>query len=392
MPRNQNAPAIDDAVLLQACFGSGDEGRRAFETCATCDSREIGDAASRLLPLLFRRWGRSYDNSLTQLAHKTYLTVWRQNRQRWEEIASLAAEFGKAGIEFMLLKGAALMLRHYGGHGLRSMGDFDLLIHPECAGRAVRILIEKGWRGEEGATAESILRQSRVRHAWQFLKEAAVQKTPRGSAAIDEQNCDLHWRPLARCYHPAVAEMFWTSAETVRVDGVPVKVPCPTDQFFHVSVHAMHWEWRRNLYWVADAMTILADTEIDWERARLLAAKSDMRVRFRLALAQLVRYFPSAIPSYAIPERLHDAREWEEREYRLLQKPCPLGFIDSAAWHAYNYRRLRPFDPAWCGKPVWLGFPQYLAVFLDVSNPLDFAAQLWKQGKARGRRADHIPE
>ena len=95
-------PGIDYAELLQACFGAGEESRRAFEACAACDYSQIADATRRLLPLLYRPWRDAYDNGLIELAHKTYLTVWRQNRERWGEIASLAVKFGSAGIEFML--------------------------------------------------------------------------------------------------------------------------------------------------------------------------------------------------------------------------------------------------------------------------------------------------
>ena len=41
------------------------------------------------------------------------------------------------------------------------------------------------------------------------------------------------------------------------------------------------------------------------------------------------------------------AAGWERREYRLLLKPCPLGVYDSIAWHAYHFRRIRPFDDGW---------------------------------------------
>jgi hypothetical protein len=246
------------------------------------------------------------------------------------------------------------------------MGDFDLLIHHSDLDPAVGALSRAGWSAEEGCSAASIQRQSRVRHAWQFLRGA--------------ENCDLHWRPLARCYAPEIDRMFWSAAETVTLDGQAVKIPCPTDQFFHVSVHAMHWEWTPNLYWIADAMTVLRDAAPEWPRAAALAAASNMQVRFREALLVLASQFDLDIPAHALAA---NGPSWERREHSLMQKPCPLGPLDSVAWHLYNFRRLRPFDPAWRKTPVWAALPQYLSAFLDAPNWHVLMARLWAQYRFR---------
>ena len=284
-------------------------------------------------------------------------------------IASLLRDFEKAGIECMLLKGAALTLRHYRDYGLRSMGDFDVLVHQEDIEPSVRVLFRNGWTAEGGCTIDAIRRQSRVRHAWQFLRDGT-------------QNCDLHWQPLARCYSPRIAEMFWQQAETVKLDDRVVSLPCPTDQFFHACVHAMHWEWTPNVYWVADALTVLRDSEIDWERAAVLAAASSMRVYFSRALATLVSQFGNAMPALAEEDA---APEWERREYALMQKRCPLGFADSIAWHFYHFRRIRHFDARWREAPMPIGFAQYLAAFLDAPTWPALFTGLWAQAKLRAR-------
>lgn len=358
--------------LLRACFGEGEEGRCALEACIALQNAGSGQwdaAARRLLPVLYRRWGATERNGLIDLAHRVYLATWQQNRERMAHLASVLREFDRAGIECMLLKGAALTLRHYRDFGLRTMGDFDLLIHPHDIEAAVRLLLQNGWRAEEGCSTEAILRQSRVRHAWQVLHG-------------ETQNCDLHWRPLARCNSPQVAEAFWRASETVGLDGHAVKVPCPTDQLFHVCVHAMHWEWTPNLYWVADALTVLGDAEIDWGRAAGLAAGSNMGTPFTQALATLASEFHYAVPERALAV---EVAAWERREYALMQKPCPLGLFDSASWHIHHFRRLRPFDPRWSEVPVWIGFPQYVAAFLDAPDWRTLLAKLWAEVRRRAR-------
>ncbi len=356
--------------ILKACFGNAEESRRALDECADIDPEGIDPATRRLLPILYARSASADRSALMELAHRAYLTTWRQNHERMVQVAATVASFRAVGIDCMLLKGAALTLRHYRDYGVRTMGDFDLLIHHEHLEGAVQVLLENGWAAEDGCGVASIMRQARVRHAWQFSRGVT-------------ESCDLHWRPLAHCYSPRIAEMFWDGAEAVGVAGEQLKVPCPTGQFFHVCVHAMHWEWTPNMYWVADALTVLAGGEVDWDRAAVLAANAGMRVRFARALFVLASQFHADVPG-----RLLDVpgTGWEQREFALLQKPCPLGYLDSVAWHRYHFRRLRPFDPRWRTLPAFVGFPQYLAAFLDAETWPAALQKLWPQLKLRAVR------
>jgi hypothetical protein len=172
----------------------------------------------------------------------------------------------------------------------------------------------------------------------------------------------------------------------VVLDGRVVKLPCPADQLFHVCVHAMHWEWTPNLYWVADALTVLRDVELDWDRAAALAVSAGMRIRFTQALAILESEFHAVIPGNGLGGHV---ASWERREYSLMQKPCPLGVFDSVAWHVYHFRRIRPFDTKWREMPAWRGFAQYLETFLDALNLQSLLAKVWEQLKLRRRTVRH---
>ena len=360
---------FDPGQILTACFGDGDDSRRAYRACLAFEPGEIATATGRLLPFVYRRWGASDRNGLIEAAHRAYLATWQRNRERMAQAAAVLGEFERAGIECMLLKGAALTLRNYRDYGLRGMGDFDLLIHRGDLDRAAGLLLRNGWRAEEGRSLEAIQRHSRVGHACQFSRSGG-------------QNCDLHWHPLIRCYSPQVAEMFWRAAETVDLAGHAVKVPCQTDQLLHVCVHGLHWERPPNLYWMADAITVLRGGELDWDRAAALATRSNMRALFAHALLVLAARFRIAVPGKIFDL---DAPAWELREYALMQKPCPLNLSDRLAWHRYHFRRLRPFDRQWSEAPFWLGFPQYLSTFRDTAAWRSFAARLWLKLKARSR-------
>ena len=355
--------------LLLACFGAEPEASRALD--ALSSSLAPGSPEPVVwgfLPLLYRRWP-SAANELILEGRKVYLALWRQNRERMESLAALVTEFRKVGVSCLVLKGAALALRYYRDLGVRSMRDFDLLVPEKDLEAAMVGLREMGYAAEGDYTMPAILRRARVGHAWQFF-------------SADGQSCDLHWRPVVRCYSPEVTRLFRDSAETAPLADITVAVLAPTDQLFHVCAHGLQWDWVPPIRWIADALTVLREA-IDWDRIFRLATEASMRARLASALGYLRRRFEAAVPP-AILERLeHAAPGWERREHRLLQKPCPLGYFDSIAWHAYNFRRLRPFDTEWRNSPVWVAFPQYLGTFLDAAGWRSLAAKGWIQVKQR---------
>ncbi len=345
-------PTPLEEQLLLACFAPEEAAGAALEGC----SREWTGAgwepaAMQLLPLVYRRWP-AVENHLVELGRRAYLANWKRNRERMAQLAEIAARFRQEGIRWMALKGVALALRQYADLGLRAMADLDILIRPEDVGRAATLLNRAGYRAEEDATPGAILRQTRVRHAWQFFGEP-------------DWNFDLHWRPVNRCYSPDVTRLFWEGAEAARFGEHEILAPSSSDQMFHVCVHGLQWDWTRKVRWIGDALCILREP-IDWERVRRLAEWAGMSFRLANALAFLGDRFGAPIPP-DLPGRLTQAASnWEIGEYRLLLKPCPLGVIDSIAWHAYHFWRIRPFDDGWRRAPLALALPRYVAAFLDA--------------------------
>lgn len=354
--------------LLLACFAAEPIALRAVDALSSslaADSHE--PTVSGLLALLYRRWP-SLESGLVQEGRKAYLTLWRQNHERLQRLADLMLEFQKLGIECVVLKGAALALRYYRDLGVRGMRDFDILVSEQDLEAAIARLQELGYSADGDFPARAILRQTRVGHAWQF--------------SANGQSCDLHWRPVVRCYSPDVTRMFRDSAETAPLGDTTVAVLSPTDQLFHVCAHGLQWDWNPPIRWIADALTVLREP-IDWERMFRLATASCMRTRLASALDYLRIRFEAPVPP-AITERLEQAAPgWEAREHGLLQKPCPLGTFDSVSWHVYHFRRLRPFDPDWRSAPLWVAFPQYLETFLGANGWPEFARKLWPELKVR---------
>jgi hypothetical protein len=347
-------PTPVEEQMLLACFAPDEDASAALERCSRgWAEAKLEAAATPLLPLIYRRW-QAVENRVVELGRKAYLANWKRNRERLAEFGGIADRLREKGIRWMALKGMALALRQYADLGLRPMGDVDLLIHAEDLLRAVEVLDGAGYRAEEDAAPDAILRQARVRHAWQFFGGA-------------EWNLDLHWRPVNRCYAPEVTRSFWEGAETVRFGDREMLTPSPSDQMFHVCVHGLQWDWTRKVRWICDALVVLREA-VDWERVRQLAEGAGMQFRLANALAFLRESFGAPIPP-DLPGRLREAASgWERREYRLLLKPCPLAVGDSIAWHAYHFRRIRPYDDGWRRVNAAVGLAQYFAAFLDARD------------------------
>jgi len=60
-------------------------------------------------------------------------------------MSDVLVSFHRAGIQTILLKGAALILLHYKDPGLRPMVDFDILVPAGKAAAAIKVLTELGW-------------------------------------------------------------------------------------------------------------------------------------------------------------------------------------------------------------------------------------------------------
>ena len=361
-------PSAEQERLLRACFLSGPDALREFETWrGEVPIDQMDEVSRRLAPILVRRWdGDPLDESFAALGKWIHLAQWSQNRRRISIALSLHKTLSSAGIQCMFLKGMALLSRFCADSGLRVMGDVDFLVHGNEVVKAVEVLTAAKWIAEDNLTSNEIRRQMRVGHAWHFSRGQGEQ-------------CDMHWHPLVRCPSPSVAEGFWKGAEWVDLGGNRVLAPCATDQLFHVCAHGLQWSWTPQTRWISDAMTILTSEEsIDWQRLQELATAAKMSVRVHAALRYLHERMEAPVPKRALDRlAMHRPVAWERSEYELLQKPCPLGAVDSLRWHITNFRRIRPFDNAWSNKPGWIAFLEYLRIFLRATGARSFVTSLW---------------
>jgi hypothetical protein len=357
-------PSESQTRLLKACLADDDSWKTVWRDWRERVGGVQPDAISiKLLPLIYWKLGSTdIDDPLGELARSVYLQTLAQNLRREERLADILEHFEEAGVEGMLLKGAASSAAYYPSRGLRDMVDIDLFVRPDEVGRAWDVLIRHGWHAYLGATPGQIRGQMRVRHGWSFTRDT-------------ENEIDLHWHPVAYCYAPDVAGSFWRHARWAEVAGVAVRVPDATEQLFHVCTHAIQLMWNPSVRWIADAITILrvADGEVDWDRLGRIASAARMTIRLRVSFEYLQREFAANIPDESL-RHLTPARAaaWERKEAALHARKPPLGVWDYLRWHWWHFRRVRPFDDAWRRVPAIVGFLDYVRIW-GRAHPLERA-------------------
>jgi hypothetical protein len=176
--------------------------------------------------------------------------------QRLTEVVSALAG---AGIDVMLLKGAALGKTVYGSFAERPMGDLDLLVRPQQAEQAQELLCQSGW----------VLPERHARAVGSGFYRESQHLPPLDDAKGSGIGAELHTgvfqfgHPF--CFGP---DDLWSEAETVSIDGRTAFVPSPVHQLLHACIH---FAWAHMLKFGAwrtfrDVHALVTANRVDWER------------------------------------------------------------------------------------------------------------------------------
>ncbi len=327
-----NRPGAKQELLLQAALLNGEQALAAWKTwCSSVDLQSLDTGAYRLLPLLYHNLNRlQVKHPWLPIMRGVHRHTWVKNQTLLYEVGQLLKQFQDAGIEPLLLKGTALIVKYYDNFGLRPMDDFDVLVPRHQVNQAIEVLTEAGW--EAGFRAP---------HAQGFRKGA-------------ELKCDLHWNILFENCRQAIDDPFRQMAELADVNGVAVKVLNPTDQFLHVCVHGVRWNPLPPLRWLADAVVILNHSVIDWERLVQQAIRVGVVLPLRDALEYLKWLLGLEIPETVLSQ--------------LNQYPVPLALhLDFRAWTI-------PADQRSASLTLWA----YWREFVQWSYGADQSPHIWR--------------
>jgi Uncharacterised nucleotidyltransferase len=217
----------------------------------------------------------------------------RANRERLKHVAHIARSAEQAGIELMLLKGAALVLDLYDDPGLRPMCDIDWLIRPESAASFDKLLRDTGYK-----RGQNLLRKDFYPR---FHYEAEYLQT--GPRPV---RLDVHVRPFRPLrYHALISDdLFWnetvTVTNTVAGDRQPVVLPSPTLMLVHLACHAS-FHGADRLLWLFDIKshaTAKAD-QIDWDYLNHILRHTHLTHSAHVAFCAAESAFGEFLPSAA---------------------------------------------------------------------------------------------
>jgi hypothetical protein len=273
------------------------------------DIDQLDPGSYRLLPLLYHNLqSLQVQDPIMMKLKGVYRLTWYKNQMLFHTIAGLLRAFQNAGIETMVLKGAALTFLCYKDYGLRPMNDFDVLVHTDQAMPAIRLLQKLGWKPKDFEPHE---RYISVSYSHGFEDKSGRQ-------------FDLHWHVLSQCREAHADDDLWEKAVLTKFHDVPTNVLNPTDQLLHICVHGARWNEIPPFRWVADAIMIInsAHKEIDWNRLTVQAEKQHLI----LPLLDTLQYLRDTFEAPIAPEIIKNLQavrvpRIERMEYKIIVSP-----------------------------------------------------------------------
>ena len=143
-------------------------------------------------------------------------------------LAELLQTCAEAGLEIIVLKGAALAETIYPRPSLRPFGDIDILVRPDDASRAEALLSSLGYIPEASAWAALA--------AGQTCQTNFFRDTERGPVVV-ELHTDLLNNALLRSRARLDRAGLWRRSRPARLAGTEARVLGPEDQVLHLCLH-----------------------------------------------------------------------------------------------------------------------------------------------------------
>lgn len=249
--------------------------------------------------------------SIWKKMESCYYAVAVSNTLLYRKLADILASFNEAGVEVVVLKGAALAVSVYGNVALRAMMDVDLLVKKENLSSLDSVLKCLGYsaidRSMEGLEARSI----------SYLTTLDYRSSTKNSPSLH-----IHYHfinstiPTHAYIHKINIENIWQEAEKIEIAGVKTLVMAPHHLLIHLAEHSLR------VFHSLNKLSYLCDINeaVNFYRERLNWDKL-ISYSFKFNLNRFVYfsfYFTTKFLNTAIPKRVLFALRplkfsWEEK-------------------------------------------------------------------------------
>lgn len=235
-------------------------------------------------------WPQALQNRLRREYHSALL--WGD--RCLEEVRTVLAALGQAGIPSIALKGWAAIPTVYGGdYGQRTYADIDLLVPPRDAERAEQVVQELGYR----ATPEPWPGMNR-----RFYNGRPFQLPQDAGAFGQVFAIALHWHLLDTPFFfgRMPADPFFARSQRVRLAGTEASILGPEDHLVYACGHlALHHEYDDALfrYYEMAWVILQAGSGFDWQGVVERAAAWRLVLPVQGVVAHLAQLWPELVPA-----------------------------------------------------------------------------------------------
>lgn len=265
--------------------------------------RSLEPASRRLLPLVYRNLKDGIDADIRRELRAVHHEYWAENQKLFRQLEILLQGLDRAGIPSMVLKGAALSVLHYRDMAARPMSDCDILVPEDFGPRLVRQYLRDGWTPDcipPDAPGNSYF--YRYRHALDLAHPA-------------HGKVDLHWHGLLEATHRGADRSFWEGSVPLQVKSAGTRALNPTDQLLHVCLHGYSFNPMPPIRWIADAVTIMRTSVVDWQRMLRVAGELGVAIPCAEALEFLNAELGVDVPRETIAQLSQQPASQADRRF-----------------------------------------------------------------------------
>lgn len=282
---------VQEGILRAALLPDGAETWQRLRPSVDVDL--LPGELHRLLPLLARTLADAGvdDPDLARLRGVRQYT-WYRNQRLFADAGAVVTTLTGRGLEPVLLRGAATVLRTHGDVGLRPMNDLDLMVRAEETEAVERNLRADGWRAQPQSAARRSL-------------ESAVTY-----ANAEARRIVVHWAPSRNL--PS-SPPWWDAGPEAELAGTTIRMLDPSSHLLQVLVDGARALSGSTLRWVADATMLLRSEQPDWPRLVDLAGALRVSTLVAETLEYLMDMFGADVDAPSLRVLRQAARTRRER-------------------------------------------------------------------------------
>lgn len=227
------------------------------------------------------------DKAMKTLRGRYYATLAR-NMRLYDELHKVLESYRDAGINVIVLKGAALAENVYQDIGLRSFEDIDILVREDDLQKAKKVILAEGYTLNESISPEAF--SEKYGCDLHYVKDIIIE---------------IHWdivrRKIYNLYTEIKIDELWGNAQPAKIANTDALVLAPEDMLLHLCVHLSKHGYNR-LIWLCDLSGVIGHYDINWEHVLKNASNYKVKAYMYYGLQFASRLLGADVPGHILQE------------------------------------------------------------------------------------------